>query len=1806
MRKTLKLVKKVLLIGVLMIAACAARLHAQTYPVQVSTQIAPPFSPYLSDYSAADAQRFMVNFLLKDPTLPEYRCKLRLTIEGVGITIRTKQSFVPQPLVLPGGGIPLQVYGEELEEYFNPNNLDFAGFSKAQYTKGAKLPDGVYRFTVEVLDYNRGTVVSNKGTAVAFIILNDPPLLNMPRTDTKVRILDPTNIPFTWTPRHTGSPNAAFTTEYIFRLVEIWPVTRNPYDAFLSQQPLYEITTNATQIVYGPAEPALIPGRKYAWQVQAKDVEGRDLFKNQGKSEVFVFQFGDALGAPEGLYLQTANPTSLVVRWEQNVAGTDAVKYRVRYRPHKGRAHDNWYEEESEEQWRALSQLQPETEYEVQVRAEQSVQVSEYGPVKVFKTALPGANEFVCKSDVSPPPAPTTNAPAVRLGINDTIHAGGYDVLVRELSENNNGVYTGSGMAIVPWFMSAKVRVTFKKINVNEQHWLTSGEIKSVWNPDSKFLLTPDKKPDPTTRPTNGEVPVTVAETETLIEIDGAVIVDVSKNEDGDIVVNTSDGETKTLEKGKSYSIVDAAGNGYIVDKEGNVAKTTAQEARDAAGRGDRNYTIALRFEKGLAVFGFDEKKYDALASNYQQLEGGQYIPWKAVTSSRQDVVNAVLDGTDIDPKKVRFEVNGSPVTHSGFSGGVSTVDMPGKTEGTVEELLALYKPADAANENVLGKLNLVSYDKVTSKLVVVPVNDNGVPGGLSAAAITQKLNDIYGQAVAAWEVKIDPSLSVTLDATFDEGESGMLTNYTDDMKKVINAYGPFVDKTYYLFLVSNPHTNPDAVGYMPRAKQAGFLFVDNLNADNVVAAIGHELGHGAFNLKHTFSEFGGLTKGTTDNLMDYNHGTALYKYQWDYVHEPQRVFGLFEDDEESESALITLADASITGIAWGFDENPDDGFEGGASFILANGSVLVFKKGISAERLANGYFKIGSEEYVTMFYVDEKGGVSDKFMGLYETTKLATLTKKDDGGWKKSDLDNGKGWFSSENYKLFPFIRDHTMAYSKDLLARKDINVDKAIQISLLLEQFTDEMYEAYQQSPGAKEGPCRYIMVSEPSMDYSDCWDELIKSLEGYLQRQRNAIEALIAEIDKPKIDRSVIKDRFVDLEQSNYGILTVTERTKLLSYLVTGAMVGDYYFFGGEESFAVKTLKNTPPEQVQALLAALEAKPVMLNCGEKAANASSSLMYNLNSKVHDGILGLAAGNYTEMMAVIKNLLLKSPDFEDRLLRLFEDDIGKRTVSLHAHVPKPNKEGDYTYIGTTLELQFADWAADSKGNQNSHIHYKVEEEVWRDAESVVVSMPTGEGVVEHTLAPFELVALTNYSDLSIVDAATESPTGQVVFVPVIFLKYIDIKSDNDAIQDVAFNILDAATMVTGAGAIVKLTRATAAVNKWIKYGKIALRALEVANAAGNLTLRNMQSEFPDPEFKEAVEWSDKVMLAIGAAELIRGGVKGIPKALSSAKTLTYAMNRATAYGFVKAIIKVEGKLSAKAASKKAAQQMLELKNKIVNDWKLKHGEDLEDVIRKEMAIALKVEELFAAFKVKLTTRVGGAKGFTLKHTDKQIKAMMQKGLDLDLPEDVIEDFIFISCRDDKPIAAAELMNQMDNWVNVVSNPNVRGYPYKFLSKDQFEAFSNELKAGLDKIGIPSDNVRIQGSSLRTPDAKDVDMAVLITDADFDQFLVKRFSKRIATKAGTGLDLTGKSAQELRQIADDIFTNPGNYNSQAESFSKAMRERKIGAYSNDKIIPGHKDLYHQMQASYANLAIDNLTVQTAGGAFDLKPFITL
>jgi hypothetical protein len=561
-----------------LILAMAQTAIAQSFPVSITPVISSPYSPYLSDYTEPGTQKLTVSIVLKDANITEYRCKLRLTIEGAGITIRTSQSFMPQAISITAGINIL--YGEELAEYFDPANLDFAGISRGDYIKGAKLPDGIYRFSFEVLDYNRGTVVSNKGGAVAWIILNDPPLLNLPRNDTKVRILDPANLAFTWTPRHSGSPNAAFTTEYVFKLVEIWPASRNPYDAVLSQPPVYEVTTSATQIIYGPAEPALIPGRKYAWQVQAKDIEDKDLFKNQGKSEVYTFQFGDPLGIPENLRQDhgISNASVLILRWQPASDGAAPEQYRLRYRKKGTESRGIWYEEVTDQLWVKITSLQPETEYEIQIRAEAKPQYSNYSPPAYFRTEKQGTAKYECGKEDTYKPSGNTN-PLMALVAGDTISMRGFTIRVDEV-KGGNGNYSGKGWMQVPWFNLAWVHISFSG-PVNELHEMYGGSVESIYTPGGKAEQLIEKahhigeKPVAQTKPTDSKA-IAVAPDYTI-----PGTVDTVYIEDGKIVVVDTDSNKSTFEqkkddktgKVKGTVIADAEGNNYTVGEDGKITK---------------------------------------------------------------------------------------------------------------------------------------------------------------------------------------------------------------------------------------------------------------------------------------------------------------------------------------------------------------------------------------------------------------------------------------------------------------------------------------------------------------------------------------------------------------------------------------------------------------------------------------------------------------------------------------------------------------------------------------------------------------------------------------------------------------------------------------------------------------------------------------------------------------------------------------------------------------------------------------------------------------------------------------------------------------------------------------------------------------------------------------------------------------------------------------------------------------------------------------------------------------------------------
>ncbi|MEQ9098454.1 MAG: hypothetical protein RIF36_09485 [Imperialibacter sp.] len=326
--------------------------------------------------------------------------------------------------------------------------------------------------------------------------------------------------------------------------------------------------------------------------------------------------------------------------------------------------------------------------------------------------------------------------------------------------------------------------------------------------------------------------------------------------------------------------------------------------------------------DDGLPTYGFDQMVYEQLAADYPTATiAGQTVrtAWKSLKSNAPDKVTAVAAG-DVTPV---FQMDGVTITATPGNANTYKVSLMGASDGTASEVLAL---TSADNGLTMGLLNTISYDEEHTSVKIVPVN--GAGGGITQAVLRDALNEIYASAIATWDVEVLPGVQLGMawdedgDGKLNDGETGMLSNYTGEMNALIAEFRKNHDRqkdAYYIFLVDKPKT-PNKLGYMPRKKQWGFVFAGNHNnTEALIKTIAHELGHGVFHLEHTFSEKG-LPQNQTTNLMDYTPtGTTLYKYQWDYVHDPVNVVTLFDDDEEgalvddfeSPNCLVLLDDSN-------------------------------------------------------------------------------------------------------------------------------------------------------------------------------------------------------------------------------------------------------------------------------------------------------------------------------------------------------------------------------------------------------------------------------------------------------------------------------------------------------------------------------------------------------------------------------------------------------------------------------------------------------------------------------------------------------------------------------------------------------------------------------------------------------------------------------------------------------------------------------------------------------------------------------
>lgn len=471
--------KRKLLGYIFIVLSFFGHLYAQNYPVQVIPQLIPPSPIYISNYADATTinSPLRVQILLNDITISNREIRLKVYVEGSGVYLQSTNVVLgASPLYLEGG-VPLTLTNIELAPYFEYRNMP--GSNPNLYSQ--PLPEGSYQFCFEVFDVATGNRLSAKTCAANFIFHNDPPFLNMPFKNEEIAVKNPQNIVFQWTPRNINVSNI----EYELSIVEIWDNYIDPQAAFFSMPPIFEVTTRATSYVLGPADPMLLPNKKYAWRVKAKALLGAEeigVFKNQGYSEVYWFNHTQSCAAPSGVYAELKGASKVNVYWG---AGVNEFKnYTIAYRE-VGNNESNWYTKITNSDWATLWDLKPGTTYEIKVRGACELSEGTYSePVTITTGLIDDTDSFYSCGLVPDEIVISNRNPLPILIPGNEITAGDFAIKIIEVV-GSNGRFSGKGRVKIPYLNLAVIGVTFNNILVNADYQLAEGEIVTLY--DSNF-----------------------------------------------------------------------------------------------------------------------------------------------------------------------------------------------------------------------------------------------------------------------------------------------------------------------------------------------------------------------------------------------------------------------------------------------------------------------------------------------------------------------------------------------------------------------------------------------------------------------------------------------------------------------------------------------------------------------------------------------------------------------------------------------------------------------------------------------------------------------------------------------------------------------------------------------------------------------------------------------------------------------------------------------------------------------------------------------------------------------------------------------------------------------------------------------------------------------------------------------------------------------------------------------------------------------------------------------------------------------
>ena len=268
------------------------------YPVTLNANLNNNGSVYLSDYTDDALQLLKLTLTFNDASEPSWDVRLKMTIESSTLKLQSKAQGNYTPITLYSNQ-SMQLSGSQLYEYFDYNNLESQGISINQLSNDGRLPEGTYVFNFEVLDYNSGKAISTKSYSITYVVLYDPPIIQSPQNEITIVPQNTQNIVFQWQDGTPPTYGSAQNTEYTLHLYEITSNQISPKAALSSNQVLQIFSStpqSTTTFIYDASMPTLDENKRYIFTIHAEDINGRDVFKNNGISEPSWFSYGYATG----------------------------------------------------------------------------------------------------------------------------------------------------------------------------------------------------------------------------------------------------------------------------------------------------------------------------------------------------------------------------------------------------------------------------------------------------------------------------------------------------------------------------------------------------------------------------------------------------------------------------------------------------------------------------------------------------------------------------------------------------------------------------------------------------------------------------------------------------------------------------------------------------------------------------------------------------------------------------------------------------------------------------------------------------------------------------------------------------------------------------------------------------------------------------------------------------------------------------------------------------------------------------------------------------------------------------------------------------------------------------------------------------------------------------------------------------------------------------------------------------------------------------------------------------------------------